>query len=331
MRVTTTLFLSACTVCAVGQAQHTARADTNQPGQPGPQVPPQTPPQTPPPVPTDTPAGPASNSPGDPTGNSPNSPSTPDNQSPGTGTDQTPVTPDTSPGTTSPAPNIPPPVTDTNPAPMTGSGTGSSGDSGDMGSDDRFSYRWSEPMLQSGIGVSAILGGGVTGFTDKTMRNTTSDIGGLWDLRVTIGSHLPLALDVSYLGSATNINGLPTGDKGTLIGTTVEGALRYNVMPHFAWTPYVFAGAGWQRYDVTQTSVTLSDSGMNSQDNLLEFPLGAGLAYRMNGFVFDLRGTFRATTEADLVLKTPMVTAPTSSDFAPMHTWEASAALGYEF
>ena len=197
--------------------------------------------------------------------------------------------------------------------------------------DDRYSYAWSDEVMRSRIGVSAILGGGVVGFTDRTMRNTTADVGGLWDLRVNIGSHIPLGIELSYLGSATNLRGLPSGQNGTLIGTTVEGALRYNVLPHFAWTPYAFAGVGWQRYDVTSTDVTLSDSGMNDKDNLLEFPMGAGLAYRMAGFVLDLRGTFRAATDQNLVLKTPVTTAPTSSDFAPMHTWEASAALGYEF
>ena len=195
-----------------------------------------------------------------------------------------------------------------------------------------YGYSWYEPSLPSTIGISTILGGGVTGFTDKTMRSTTSDLGGLWDLRVTLGSHLPLALDIGYVGSATNINGLPAGNKGTLIGTTVEGAIRWNVLPHFAWTPYVFAGMGWQRYDVTQTSVSLSDSGMNSQDNLLEFPMGAGIAWRTNGFVADVRGTFRATTDQNLVLTNGATTlTPTSGDFAKMHSWEASAALGYEF
>jgi hypothetical protein len=324
----TTVLLSVGTMCALGQLQHAARADTNQPGQvPPPQIPPkQVPPQTPPPIPTDTPAGPANNSPGDPTGNAPVKP---DPQTPGD-VPTSPTTPPSQgdPGTTTPAPIEPlPPAPDatpttTPPPPIT--------DTTEY-SEDVYSYAWSEPALQSGIGVSTILGGGVTGFTDKTMRGTTSDVGGLWDLRVTIGSHLPLALDISYLGSATNINGLPTGNKGRLIGTTVEGALRYNVLPHFTWTPYVFAGAGWQRYDVTQTSVSLSDSGMNSQDNLLEFPMGAGFAYRVGGFVADLRGTFRATTDNNLVLRTPPTATPSSDDFAPMHTWEASAALGYEF
>jgi hypothetical protein len=199
----------------------------------------------------------------------------------------------------------------------------------DVYGDDRYSYTWSDDLMRSRIGVSAILGGGVVGFTDRTMRDTTASVGGLWNFRLTLGSHVPLGLELGYIGSATNLRGLPA-QGGTLIGTTVEGALRYNVLPHFVWTPYVFAGVGWQRYDVANANVTLSDSGMNDHDNLLEFPIGTGLAYRVSGFVLDLRGTFRATTDQNLVLKTASV-APTSSDFAPMHTWEASAALGYEF
>jgi hypothetical protein len=199
--------------------------------------------------------------------------------------------------------------------------------------DSSFDDTWHEGRLHTGIGVSTILGGGVAGFTDRTMRNTTSDVGGLWGIRMTSGSHIPLGLDLAYVGSATNINGLPNGQNGTLIGTTAEAALRYNVMPHMPFNPYVFAGIGWQRYDVTSANVTLSDSGMNEPDNLLEFPLGVGFSYRSNGFVGDLRGTFRATTDQNLVLRSGVLPPanPTSNDFAPMHTWEASAALGYEF
>lgn len=190
-------------------------------------------------------------------------------------------------------------------------------------------YAWSDRHMRSGIGIAASIGGGVTGFTDKALRHMTASDGGLWDLRVTIGSHIPLALDVSYLGSATDINGLPNGESGTLIGTTVEGALRYNILPHARWNPYLFAGAGWQRYDVTQAKVTLLTSGMNDTDNLVEFPLGAGVSYRRHGLVVDVRGTFRPTVEQNLVL-TKRALSPTSSDFAPMHTWAASAAIGYE-
>jgi hypothetical protein len=289
--------LFTCAVCVVAQA-HVARA------QPSTQ-----------PTPTPNPSDPAAPDP-----SSPN-PSLPP---PGEPTPTTVPPPDT----TAPDPSIPPATTMAPidaPPPVDVDVTINQ-------PPDRYSYAWRDDTLSSGIGVSTILGGGVVGFTDKTMRNTTSDVGGLWDLRVTLGSHVPLGLDVSYLGSAMNINGLPGGQSGTLVGTTVEGALRFNMLPHNIVNPYVFAGVGWQRYDVTETNVTLSDSGMNDTDNLVAFPVGAGLNYRMGGFVGDLRGTFRAASEQNLVLKggAPIGT-PTSEDFVPMHTWEASAAIGVEF
>jgi hypothetical protein len=191
-------------------------------------------------------------------------------------------------------------------------------------------YSWTDDRLQSGVGISVLVGGGITGFTDEAMRDATSSLGGLWDVRLTLGSHIPLGLDLSYVGSAMSIDRLPEGQEGTLIGTTLEAALRFNILPHATWNPYIFAGAGWQRFDVTETDVTLATVGMNDKDNLLEFPMGAGVSYRRDGFVADLRGTFRAAVNQDLVLTTPSL-SPTSDDFAPMHTWEASAAIGYEF
>lgn len=319
MREMTKILLSACTVCALGAAQRGARADTNQvPGQsPSTQPsPPAVPPQVPPPpVPTDTPSPTPPNDP------SANPPATP------------PVQPADTPTPTVPPPTPPEPSTVPPPPPVTTTTTTTTTTVSDSDVDEGaniYSYAWYDTALPSGIGVSTILGGGVAGFTDKAMRSTTSDLGGLWDLRITIGSHIPLALDIGYVGTATNINGLPTGNKGTLIGTTAEGALRWNMLPHFAWTPYLFAGMGWQRYDVTQTSVSLSDAGMNDHDNLLVFPMGAGVAWRMAGFVADIRGTFRAATDENLVLTSPL--PPSSNNtFAPMHTWEAAAAVGYEF
>jgi hypothetical protein len=299
MRPTTKVLLTTCTAFAL--AQGVALAD-----QPNPTPPPDLNSNPTPPLPPDPNATPVT----PPTDN--NVPATPDSTMPAPVEPAPIATPDAPPPVTTPV------VVDTTP-----------GDDYDV----RYSYAWSDELMRSRIGVSAIIGGGVVGFTDRTMRDTTSSVGGLWDFRLTLGSHVPLGLELGYTGTATNLKGLPA-QNGTLIGTTAEAALRYNVLPHFVWTPYVFAGVGWQRYDVTSANVTLSDSGMNDHDNLLEFPMGAGLAYRMAGFVLDLRGTFRAATDQNLVLKGSVPTttiAPTSSDFAPMHTWQASAALGYEF
>jgi hypothetical protein len=323
MRELTKILLSACTVCALGQTEHTARADTNPDPAPPTQDPTAADPtavdptQSPPPA-TD-PSSPSSNPADTPSGTNP-APNPPPAPPPEPTEDTTP------PPTAMPPPSPPPPTTTQTTTTTTTTTSGAEQIPGE------YSYAWSEPALQSRVGVSMIVGGGATGFTEKTMRSVTSDVGGLWDLRLTIGSHVPLAVDVSYVGSATNLNGLPTGDRGTLVGTAFEGALRWNVLPHHIWTPYAFGGIGWQRYDVTGAHVSLADAGMNDHDNLLEFPMGAGLAYRMNGFVFDLRGTFRYTTDQSLVLDTfPTAFPPSSSSFAKMHTWEGSAALGYEF
>lgn len=191
-----------------------------------------------------------------------------------------------------------------------------------------YSYAWMEPTLRSGIGIGFTVGGGVTGFTDKALRDTvSSDVGGLWDFRASIGTHIPLGIDVTYLGTAQNVNTLQTGQaNGTLIGTTVEGALRFNMLPHNDLNPYVFGGVGWQRYDVHNMVFAHADTGLAQNDNLVEFPMGAGLSYRdPSGFTVDARGTFRAATASTLVID------PRTGNYADLHSWEASAALGYEF
>ena len=176
--------------------------------------------------------------------------------------------------------------------------------------------------------ITAMLGAGVSGFTDQSMRNVvTNDANALWDVRVTLGSTTPFGVDLGYLGTAATINGLTSAQTGTLIGSTAEGALRYNVLNDQKWNPYAFAGVGYQRYDVRGANFTMADAGINDSDNSIVFPLGAGLSYRdPSGLVFDVRGTFRASADYGLVLD-----HVGTSDYAPMHTWEASAAAGYKF
>src|SRR5690606_16351422 len=56
-------------------------------------------------------------------------------------------------------------------------------------------------------GISISLGGGVSGFVEDEMRDTTDD-GGQWDVRVAAGLRGPIALEASYLGSAQSIDAL---------------------------------------------------------------------------------------------------------------------------
>jgi len=189
-----------------------------------------------------------------------------------------------------------------------------------------YSYAWYDPYLASGIGVGFTVGGGLSGFTDRAMRNTVSSkVGGLWDARASFGTHIPLGIDIGYIGSAANINTINGNANGTLVGTTVEAALRYNVLPHNTINPYLFAGAGWQRYDVRDMHFAQSDTGMAPHDNVAEFPMGAGIGLRdLSGFNVDLRGTFRATTDSTLLQEA-------NGNYAQLHSWEASGSVGYEF
>jgi hypothetical protein len=173
-------------------------------------------------------------------------------------------------------------------------------------------------------GLAVILGGGVTGYTDHALRSATDAVGGLWSLRATFGTHVPLAIEAAYVGSATGLESLVGNAHTTLIGTTFETDVRLNLAPHLAWDPYVFAGVGWSRFTVDDRDLDFSDTGIRSGDSVMELPFGGGLAFRRGGLITDVRGTVRATSGSDMVIDR-------EGRAAPMHSWEASAALGYEF
>lgn len=191
---------------------------------------------------------------------------------------------------------------------------------------DRYSYEWYDPRLTTGIGVGVQIGAGIGGFTDSTVNDlSSSEIGGVWQFRTTIGTHTPLGLDVAYNGTAYDLQSVNSLNTGTLIGTNVEGALRWNILPHYEWNPYLFAGAGWQHYDIADNELSRADDGIGDQDDLAVFPMGVGLSYRdVSGITGELRGTFRAAADSTFI-------QDASGDDASLHTWEASAGLGYEF
>lgn len=191
---------------------------------------------------------------------------------------------------------------------------------------------WRDEAVTTGIGIGIAAGGGMLGFVDPSLRDTTGSIGGMWAFRAAFGTHIPLALEVGYIGSATPIESEFGRADALMIGTALESALRYNVVPRAAWSPYVFAGLGWQRFTIDDAAFQLSDTGIGNRDDLLVLPVGVGFSYRFGAVVTDLRGTFRAATGEDLVLEDPMLSLATGAGrFAPMHTWDASLNVGYEF
>lgn len=189
-----------------------------------------------------------------------------------------------------------------------------------------YSYAWSEPKMSSQIGIGMTVGGGLAGFTNKTLRDTVdTNVSGMWTARASFGTHIPIGIEAAYVGTDVALNRVNGIKLGNLVGTEFEADVRWNILPHYEWNPYVFGGLGYQRYDITNSKLAQADTSLSSKDNLLAIPFGAGVSYRdRSGFTFDVRGTFRPTTGADLV-KEP------GGGQAQEHTWDTTAQLGYEF
>ncbi len=179
-----------------------------------------------------------------------------------------------------------------------------------------------QPTLLTEWGMSISAGGGVQDFVGEEMRDTTG-IGGMWDVRYQLGTRTPIAVEAAYIGSAQAIDALGLDDSAVLLGTTVEATARFNFLARDAFQPFAFAGGAWSRYDLTNADV--NTSSIEDSDDVFEVPMGVGLAYRYGGILGDVRGTFRYSTEEDLV------PAETAGEHQQMSRWSASARLGYEF
>jgi hypothetical protein len=190
---------------------------------------------------------------------------------------------------------------------------------------DPYSYAWRDPRMPSGVGVGVMFGAGVTGFSGDMRDLVNRTVGWAWNVRFAIGTHIPLGVELGYFGSIAKLQTLMDDFNGMLLGTTLEATLRWTILPLANGTPYVFAGAGWQRFGVKHAQFPQADTGLGVSASCGEFPIGAGMAYRhSDGWVGDVRATFRPTQT------TTLITQP-NGDGVRLDSWEASAAIGYEF
>ncbi len=178
---------------------------------------------------------------------------------------------------------------------------------------------WS--MDKAGFAIS--VGGGVEGFTNSAVRDTTKD-GGDWNVRASFGTRLPLGFEASYLGSLQTIDALGLDTHARLVGNGVQGDLRLNVTTNQIIQPYLFGGVAWRRYSLNNVAFNTSD--ISSSDDVLEVPVGLGLAYKMKGLVLDARGEFRGSFYDNLVPE-----PNTTSNSTRLHRWGVNANIGYEF
>lgn len=179
------------------------------------------------------------------------------------------------------------------------------------------------PTLER-FGVSVALGGGVEGFTNDTLRAST-DPGALLNLRVAVGTRSPFAIEGAYIGSVQTIDVLGIDSNALLVGNGLEGKLRLNFLDESV-QPFAFAGVGWRRYSLRNTDT--NTSAVASDDDVLEVPFGAGIAYKIAGLQMDTRGEFRYATQEDLM---PSLTPARGGDAAEMHRWSINTNIGYSF
>jgi hypothetical protein len=181
-----------------------------------------------------------------------------------------------------------------------------------------------EPQPMSVFGVALTAGGGVTGFVENGARNAV-DTGGTWDVRLTLGTRVPIGLDLAYVGSAQGMNVAGLDTDAVLIGNGAEAALRLQYPKGFV-RPYLFGGIGWTHLSIQRTDAFIT--GVLRSDDEGVVPFGLGVAFgNVNGVTFDLRATGKAAFDDELL--SGLQTA-SGQDFN-MSTWAVTARIGGEF
>jgi len=171
------------------------------------------------------------------------------------------------------------------------------------------------------FGMGLTVGGGVVGFTNSNMRDNLHTGGG-WEARATFGTKTPLVLEAAYVGTANRLDTFGVDDNAALVSNGAEANLRLNLTTT-AIKPYLVAGAGWKHYAVSNTDV--NTSSLEDSDNVLEVPLGVGIGYSFNGFIADVRGTYRPAFDDDLIR------SDIGNDDTGLDTWKVGANIGFEF
>jgi hypothetical protein len=173
-----------------------------------------------------------------------------------------------------------------------------------------------EKHLVTGFGMALSIGGGIADFTGERARGAT-DLGGTYGARLTIGTRLPFAVEVAYIGTAQGMDVLGLDSSAILLGNGGEATLRLNFL-RGPVEPYIFGGAGLTHYSIENSD--FNTSAVRDSDDVYTIPMGAGAALQYRGLVVDGRGTFRYAFEQDLL-----------GEDARLHNWGANVNVGFEF
>jgi hypothetical protein len=177
-----------------------------------------------------------------------------------------------------------------------------------------------QPASRFFPGYSVSLGGGVFGYASDEARDVTTNVGGTYTARLTVGTREPLGLEVDYLGSAQNISALGLAPDAHLISNGVQAALRINLGDGMI-QPYLLGGAAYRHFYISNAA--FNTSSVLDSDNVWDFPVGVGLEFHFGDFLLNARGDYRFATSDNLLSSLPSSPG--------LNSWETSLAAGVEF
>lgn len=169
----------------------------------------------------------------------------------------------------------------------------------------------------AGLGAYALLGGGVTDFSDSAVRDRL-DVGGGWDARVGVGNRFYVGGELGYVGSFRSFKG--SDSDLALNGGEAIVRLQYPYASG-AWLvePFAFGGIGWNHLSIRKAAPGVKDSA-----DIGVVPFGGGVTVGYRRVLLDARFTYRSTFNDEVTL----APGTTTSDLSH---WAVGASVGVAF
>ncbi len=174
------------------------------------------------------------------------------------------------------------------------------------------------PETERALDLTVSLGAGFENFVSSALREVAGT-GPSWNVRAAVGSTGAVRVEVTYAGSAQPL----TAAAGHLMAHGLNGVLRVNFAPWAAVEPFVYLGAGWNRFHVRG----MRPANIEAVDHVLELPLGLGVAYRHSRVMVDIRAGLTVASGADLLPTTDPNASPSGE---AMHRFALRANIGID-
>jgi hypothetical protein len=176
------------------------------------------------------------------------------------------------------------------------------------------------------MGFGLTLGGGVSDFVGTEARAVTNTGGG-WTVRGTWGTRSWIALEGAYVGSAQAIDAIGLDNDAVLVGNGLAADVRFNFLPRSMIQPFVYGGAAWNHYDLSNTNINVSD--VNNSDDVFQVPVGLGVAGYIYGFMADVRGEYDMAWGNDLI---PAIAGENNGALVgSLDRWSVTGTIGMAF